>query len=213
MATALQRYQRDLLLYDRVVGHLRTLQRTAFLGHAIAVGEYIVAEFFGGDFAAVHDKAHDKQLSFQDFLAARQEQLTDLDLPPTTLRTYIAAAEVARDLPEHVASKLGLVHLRQLAIVKDVPERKRLAHEAAGMQWTRQQLAVAVQDWRKAQRHGKRKPGPKPRPAVLQAAASARLAVRKLHKLHGAAGHLDEAHRMVLLVELAAMRKALDDMA
>jgi hypothetical protein len=208
MTTELQTLRTELALHDRVLAHLRTLQRKAFLGHAIAIGQYVVHEFFAGDFAAVHDKAHDKQRSFQDFLATRGEQLAELDLSATTLRTYVAAAEVAKDLPESVAAQLGLVHLRQLAAVTEVPVRQQMAHEAATLRWSKAQLGTAVGEWKRAKVKGDKR-GPKPRPAVLLAAAAVRTAARKLHGLHGAAVSLGAEHRAALRVELAEIQRLL----
>jgi hypothetical protein len=208
MTTELQTLRAELALHDRVLAHLRTLQRKAFLGHAIAIGQYIVHEFFAGDFMAVHDKAHDKQRSFQDFLATRGEQLAELDLSATTLRTYVAAAEVAKDLPESVAAQLGLVHLRQLATVTEVPARQHMAHEAATLRWSKAQLGTAVGEWKRAKVKGEKR-GPKPRPAVLVAAAAVRTAARKLHGLHGAAVSLGAEHQAALRAEVVEIRKLL----
>lgn len=210
MKTDLQILQHELALYDRVITHLHTIQRKSFLQYAIGIGQYVVKEFFEGDFHALHDKAHDKGASFQRFLVERKEELGELDLSATTLRTYVSAAEVAQGLPEHVAAQLGLVHLRQLSAVRDAPTREKMAHDAAHLHWNRGQIDIAVNDWKKAQRQGTEKRGPKPRPAVLRAASDAHAAVKRLHKLHGAAANLDVAHRVVLLGELAAMRKILD---
>lgn len=198
---------------EAAITHLRTLNRRAFLSYAIEVGQYLVNHFFDGNFAAVHDQRGDKQRSFNDLLQHRAADLAELELSGRTLRKYMSAAEVWQALPESIRSQLGLDHLQQLAAVPDVAERKRLAHDAATMKWTRQQVAVAVREAKKDRRAGKKKPGRKARPAAVKAAVAVSAVVRRLTKLAGPARSLEGAHRdafvAAVLGSISALKKLL----
>jgi len=211
MTTALQSLHSQIALHDTVIRQLKTLNRKAFLQYAIDVGQQLVEAFFDGDFNALHDKNLDKQANFQVFLVERKDELSEMDLSGNTLRNYVAAAEVAHTLPKQLVGHLGLTHLSQLAIVRDAPERARLAHEAASMQWTKQQVATAVREWKDKTRHGKRA-GPKHKPEVLKAAVAMHAAMRRLHHLHGAATQLNDEHKTALKLEIKAATALLKEL-
>ena len=135
--------------------------------------------------------------------------MAELDLSGRTLHRYIAATEFSRSLPDHVRAQLGLDHLQKLAAVPDATVRNRLAHDAATMHWTRDQVGIAVAEYKASLRHGK-KVGRKEKPAVLKSATALRAAVKHLMRLHGAANQLSPAHRAVLQSDLLAVRDALD---
>jgi len=180
---------------DSAIAHLRSLNRRAFLEYVLQVGQFLVDRFFGGEFAAVHSFAANKAHSFAALLTRRRAELAELNLSGATLRNYIAATEAYASLPQQTRAKLGLDHLRRLAAIKDVAERKRLGHDAATMQWTREQTTTAVRDAKRAQRIGKKKPGPKSRPAVVRAARAMHASIKALFKLQGAASRLEDGHR------------------
>jgi hypothetical protein len=133
---------------DAAIARLNALNQHTFLAYAIEAGTYLVQHFFEGDFAATHDHRNSKQQSFNALLERRADELAELGLSARTLRNYMAAAEVWNTLPETTRSRLGLQHLQQLSAVTDITERKRLAHDAATMKWTRQQVAVAVSEFK-----------------------------------------------------------------
>jgi hypothetical protein len=179
---------------DHLVDDLRTFNRTSFLAYSISVGQHLVDRCFGGDHAAVRDHAPNKANSFTALLSRRRNELHDLDLAGSTLRRYMAAAEVWHGLPDHVRTQLGLQHLQLLGSVRDEVERKRLAHDAAQMHWTRDQVAVAVKASVTAARKGAKKPGRKPLPASVKAAGALRQAVANLEKHAGASASLGATH-------------------
>lgn len=193
---------------DRAIAHLRTLNRQAFLQYVISVGNYLVKEFFGGDFSAVHDQNPNKQRSFVELLSRRTAELKEIDLSANTLRRYMAATEVWHGLPQHVRNRLGVEVMQRLAVIPNGPDREKLAHDAAEMQWTREQAAAAVRDYKAAKVHGKRR-GPKVKPDVLKKAVAVHRAVRELTRLHGAAESLGVAHRATFVNEIEAAILAL----
>ncbi len=72
------------------------------------------------------------------------------------------------------------MHLAGLAAVVDPEKRQELAHDAATLRWTGEQVRLAVADQKTKARGGKAKPGRKEKPALLKAAVPARAALRKL---------------------------------
>lgn len=198
---------------DRAVRHLRTLHKAHAVGLAIAVGEFVVREFYDGDFAAARSRDPGKHARFQQLLIRRGQELADLSLPGRTLRRCVAASDVWRGLPEESRSRLGVTHLETLAAVPNADERKRLAHEAAAMHWTGEQVQLAVKDLKRQERGEKRKPGRKTKPQVLKAAVAAHAELRRLYELRSAAVHLDGSHATEYAGLLASLQELVEKLA
>lgn len=194
---------------DAAVEHLRNLYKQHTLSYAVMTGQYIVDKFYDGSFADARDRNAEKHFKLNELIEKRGQQLQDLDLSTRSIQRYVAATDVWNGLPEHTRVQLRITHLDRLAGVADVEERKRLAHDAATMQWTGEQTALAIADYRKKLRGNKKKAGPKVKPAVLKAAAALHRDAKALRKLHGAASKLSAAHRAILSTEMAGIHAAL----
>jgi hypothetical protein len=187
---------------DATIEHFKTLSRGALLVYAIAIGNYLLNQYFGGSFANL--KSHDprKAQSFNDLVTRRQVELAEIGLSRATLRRYLAAAEVWHDLPADLRNELDLTDLHALAPVKNTNDRRRIAHEAVSNGWLSRQVVTAVAEHKLALRGGKRKPGPKPQLEVLKAAAAVVAAVGRMVKLGPAPDVLYETECRKLEVEL-----------
>lgn len=194
---------------DAAIAHLRSLNHGAFLQYVVTVGEFLVARFLGGNLAAIHDQDPFKAHSLQELVTRRRHELAELDLSVSTLRRYLAATEVWHALPAHTRAQLSLENLSRLGVVKEPEIRKKLAHDAAAMQWSSAQMGVAVQEYKQEKRGGKKKTGRKHKPTVIKAAVALHAAARKLHGLHGAASSLGDAHRLEFDAQVAAAMKVL----
>ncbi len=198
---------------DAVIQHLRTLYKQHSLSYAVATGQFIVDKFYNGDFTSARDRNATNHFKFNELIERRSSELRDLDLNVRSLSRYVAATEVWNELPEHTRAQLRIAHLDRLAMVGDIDERKRLAHEAATMHWTAEQTGLAVADYKKKQRGHKKKAGPKLKPAVLKAAMALHRDAKALRKLHGAAANLNELHKTQLALEMLGIQKALAGLA
>ena len=205
MATDLVPTASDTQL-DAAIAHLKSLNRHAFLQYAVSVGQYFVNHFHDGDHAAALAAGSDKQGGIQALVSRRRAELQDLDLTGRTLRKYVAATVVWQGLPEQTRAKLGIDHLERLAAVGDVVERKKLADDAATMQWTLVQVATAVRQFQKEQRGGGKKRGRKEKPKALKLAVALAAAVKKVVASRASAMALADGSRSewVKLVQDAA---------
>jgi len=115
----------DRALIDRVVEQLNATWRHKGLETARALGEVVLAAFFGGDLAAFAARER-RHLSFRA-LAERE----DLNLSYGMLRTAMAVFGQLRALPVSVAEALPLSHHKALLPLKDDTAKVRLAVKAA----------------------------------------------------------------------------------
>lgn len=194
---------------DAAIAHLRSLNHGAFLQYVVTVGDFLVARFMGGNLAAIHDQDPFKTHSLRELVTRRRTELAELDLSASTLRRYLVATEVWHALPAQTRAHLSLENLSRLGVVKEPEARQKLAHDATAMQWSSEQLGVAVQEYKREKRSGKKKAGRKHKPAVIKAAVALHAAARKLHGLHGAALTLGDAHRLEFDAQVAAAMKVL----
>jgi hypothetical protein len=178
---------------DAAIRHLQRQHRHAFLQYAVTVGHYLAEHFHGGDYAEA--LAAGPQGGIQALVARRRAELDELDLSGRTLRKYLAASAVWRELPEATREKLGIDHLERLSAVSDAGQRKKLANDAAAMHWTRDQVAIAVKNAQLEQRGRGKKPGPKPQPKPLRLTGALGSAVTKLAAGQGAVKSMSDANR------------------
>lgn len=202
-------YERTDDELDHAIAHFRHLNKQYAIAYAVETADYVVKHFYQGDYALARDRDPTKHTAFEELLLRRKDDLADLDLSPRTLRRYIAAGDVWHGLPEATRSHLGVSHLESLAAIANKDERKRIAHDAATMHWTRQQTAVKVKDFKKQERGGKKKPGRKAKPNALKEVVALRHAIKQVHKGHSAAKKLGEAHYLEYSAALEECKVAL----
>src|SRR4051812_48772194 len=111
LAPTVDPVQFDASQFDSTIAHLRDLSRVAVLQYAVQVGNYLVDEYFGGDVTTYFDRSRYKSSSFAALLESRAADLAELGLSGSTLRNYIGAWDVWRQLPDAVKGKLDLVDL------------------------------------------------------------------------------------------------------
>jgi hypothetical protein len=204
LALPLDPAQFDAGQFDATIAYLRELSRAALLQYAVTVGKYLVDEYFAGDVTTYFDRSRYKASSFAALLETRAADLTELGLSGSTLRNYIGAWDVWRQLPEAVHTKLDLVDLYQLAAVKEPAARTELATAAVTQNWGVRRLHTAVQTWQEGQRSGEKR-GPKPMPELVKHLSDlARLAGKVAGTLHHA-GPLQGKDRERALTDLARL--------
>lgn len=149
-------------LVRTAVAHINGIKRAAGLEAALAIGEYLLGTFFGGDLEAFHERqgAH---LSYR----ALQRQ-ADLEVSASSLWYSVALIEHLQLLPGEMKERLSLSHHRLLVGVKDVEQRRALAQRAAEEGLSRRALEREVQRLHVAR--GERRTGRPRLPAVVKAA-------------------------------------------
>lgn len=155
----------DDRLLDRVITSLRALSRGVRLQYALQVGALLLDSFWSGNPENYRDKQKPAGTGFGALLQERAEQLDDLQLSPSTLRTYIRSTIVWRQLPAHVRERLDLPNLQVLTLLPDADQRGKLAAEAVQANLTTRQLETRVAQARQQLRKGAargRKPVPEP---------------------------------------------------
>ena len=114
----------DEALVAEGVRDINALYRAKGLETARAVGEYVVAKFFGGD-VDYAKKKHSKHVSF----TALSEH-DDLAIGRTTLWYWVSVLGQLRQLPDDIAGSLSMSHHTLLLTVKDPAKKLALAREA-----------------------------------------------------------------------------------
>jgi len=150
----------DLQLVEGAVAWLNRSVQASGVQLAVQVSEYVLATFFGGDFAAFSDHDGQKSVSFKAL--CRRE---DLELGESTLYRLVRIGHQVGQLPGDVADSLSLTHHRTLLAVTDQRHRQHLARLAVAEKWSVAQLTAAVAAQRPAQ--GKR-PGRPAEPVALK---------------------------------------------
>lgn len=128
---------------------------------AVAIGEYVLEHFFGGDPERFRERGR-SHLSFRA-LANRD----DLMVSHTFLWRSVALVDQLRQLPQDVAYQLSVSHHHALFPLKDREEKVRLATAAADQGWTKRELEAEVKEAR-LRTHGPSKAGRPALPAVVK---------------------------------------------
>jgi hypothetical protein len=189
--------------FDATLDHLRHLNRTAFLTYALEVGRYLIATWFDDDLQVYRDRRSPHHGAFETLLRDRREALADLHLAPNTLRNYMLANAVWRELPEGVRTRLDLTHLHLLATIPDSVTRARLAHQAAEHGWPTRELDRAI-DAERAPPPGSPPRGRPKLPPPFKAWRRVVAAAQEAQELQKELKHLTPAQRTALRGELTA---------
>ena len=163
----------DLALVEGAVAWLNRTVHASGVQLAVEVSGYVLATFFGGDFAAFADHDRTKPVSFRALLRHQQLQLGE-----STLYRLVRIGHHVGQLPQDVALALSLSHHRTLLALTDGRHRQALARAAATEGWSVLQLAEAVKH---KQPPDPKRPGrPSLPPAVKHLGAFARRAATEL---------------------------------
>lgn len=111
---------------DRYAASVATLNQLYVRGRldsALAIGEHVIREFYGGDVAAYASKGR-KTHSLRRLVAR-----PDLQIPKTTLGRYVSVYVASRSLPVAVVGRLTLRHFETLLRVTDPDQRRLIAED------------------------------------------------------------------------------------
>ncbi len=131
-------------LYAHVLSELERLGRAHLLVHDLAVGQFLLQQFWGGDARAFHSQDPTKQLSFAKFAEECSESLAHLGQSADRLNRCVRAHLVYRTLPQVLQGQLLLSHLLELGRCADPTLRTRLALVAVQEGWSLPTLRDAV---------------------------------------------------------------------
>ena len=142
-------------IVDTAVSDLNQIYTLKGLETACAVGEYILARFFGGDITQFRHKG-DEHISFRT-LAERD----DLQFSRSFLWYSVAVVEQLNQMPKEVADALSLSHHRLLLPVRDPALKLELAQRAVREKLCKRELEREIACSRRSDTHGARR-GRKP---------------------------------------------------
>ena len=112
--------------------------------YRVRVGRILVEQLYGGDFDAIHDRSRAQESSFRAFYRRHRVVLMDWNLGDSVLRRCLAAAEVARGVPEDLLRKIDFTHLWHLRRVGDPAWRAALIKLTAENQWSVAELRQVI---------------------------------------------------------------------
>lgn len=128
----------DPLVDDAVVEITRIWNR-GLRDTVVAVGEYLIRNFYGGVKAA-RSQAPVKEASLKQLL----DRADELPVSAHGLKMAVGVALFVRELPRPVAGALSASHIEALLPVRDPEVARRLAADAAGEKLTVAELADRV---------------------------------------------------------------------
>lgn len=124
---------------ERAVAYINDSVLGAGLELARQISEYVLNEFFDGDYARFVDPSRTKPASFRKLC-----RHANLAIGGHRLYTYVRIGQQLKRLPEDVAERLSVTHHRALLPLKSDKERLELAVRAADEEWTGTQLESEV---------------------------------------------------------------------
>lgn len=169
---------------NQVVAKINGITRQATLEHALAVGQVIIEDLYGGDREAWRSRGT-KDTSFRK-LAERE----DLDMGRATLQRSVAAYVLVQDLGIDVSTwrHLGLSHVRAVLGLPEDKQRKLLT-SAEEKGWTVHQIEAKVSKLREKDSDGRGRP---PLPAFVKGISRIRKLVEDRTLLFGDLDKIDE---------------------
>lgn len=154
----------DERLVERAVRELRALVVQGQLDLVSAVGEYLIANFYGS-----MEEARSRRPRKPASLAALASRAGEFGMTSSGLRTAVPLALQVRELGAGLARRLSPTHHLALLPMRDSGEKKVLARAAADAGWSVDELRRERE--RLQQPHpGGRPPAPRLRQAVSRAA-------------------------------------------
>lgn len=139
----------DRRLVDRAVADLNALYTQRAMETAVAIGTYVLDNFFGGDIWAFAQRRR-AHLSFRELSSH-----PDLQLDHVYLYRAVKLVEQLTALPEGVTEHLSYSHHVELLPLRRVDNKARLARRAIERGWTVRQLRAEVRVARKREVGGR----------------------------------------------------------
>ncbi len=130
--------------HNATLGRLHALSRNHLLFFRLEVGRLLLQDYFGGDPAAYHSQDPNKIQSFNGFLQNCSEQLREIGLGESVLRSCIHAHVAVAALPPGTVERLLFSHIVELARVEDGATRGLLAQATIKNHWSSRQLRDAA---------------------------------------------------------------------
>ncbi len=161
-------------LVDRAVRDLNTIYVRKGLETARLIGEYVLANFFGGDFEELRRNGT-KFNSFRK-LAKRE----DLHVSYTFLWNSVAVVEQLGVLPSDLAEALPLSHHKLLLPVNDPQEKVEFAQQAIKKDLSKRQLEAEIKRHRRAEDRPRR--GRRPLHPAVKALSRTRKAIDDIYE-------------------------------
>ena len=157
-------------IVDTAVSDLNQIYTLKGLETARAVGEYVLARFFGGDITQFRHRGV-KHISFRT-LADRD----DLQFSYSFLWNSVAVVEQLRQMPKEIADALSLSHHKLLLPVRDPGLKLELAQRAVRDKLSKRDLEGEIARYRKRDIVGARR-GRKPAHPLAKGLAKIRKAL------------------------------------
>ena len=154
----------DDRLVEDALHHIRDLARQAMLDVAVAIGDYIVKHFFGGDLDLARSNDPTKPVALRRLL----ERADEMDVSSTVIRRSVSLSVQYRQLPPAVRGALSMRQQLALLPVADTREKTRIAEEALAKNLSGDGIARLVRRGR-----GPLPTGRPPRPVLERAVRSA----------------------------------------
>lgn len=128
----------DPELLDQAVHDINRIYREKGLETVLALGQYVLDTFFGGNSANFRSRSGE-HATFRE-LAERE----DLQVSAPTLWRAVSVVDQYKQLPEPVAKALPPTHHTLLLPLKDEKKKIELARTAADEGWSKEQLEAEV---------------------------------------------------------------------
>lgn len=143
----------DTELLDGAVLWLNRAVQASGIQLAVSVSDYVVATFFGGDFANFTSHDPHKPSSFRALC-----QHDDLKMSAGTLHRLVRVGQQVGRLPADVAEGLSVSHHRVLLTVDDLAYKGHLAREAVQHDWSVAQLEARIREEKTEPLHPRGRP-------------------------------------------------------
>ena len=160
---------------EQAIRTINALYLVGALDTALAIGDYILRTYLGGDEARL-------ALGEEEPSLRKLADHPGLGFPKSTLWTAIGVYRQYPTLPEAVRRSLTLTHQRLLLAVTSVQAKAQLASEAVRRKWSASNLEKAVNRWLES-RHLPPIGGYPDHPALVAAKRGANAILRAAHAL------------------------------
>lgn len=150
-ATELARRESDDRLVDRSIQEIDRIIRASAINAVVAVGDHLIATFFGGDLDLARSKNPLKPAALNRLF----DRADELPISAYALKRAVRLAIQYRDLPSATRDALSVRHQALLLPVPDTAEKAKLAEMAVAKNFTTRQLERVVQQKRPKPRAGK----------------------------------------------------------
>src|SRR5437867_3362313 len=111
---------------EAAIARINQMWRTGVLSAVVAIGDYVIQQFFEGDLELASSQNPNKSASFNKLL----EREKDLPFSSTSLRRMVFIAVQYHQMPLQIADRLSRTQHEKLLRVQDPQIKLQLAEEA-----------------------------------------------------------------------------------